>query len=117
MKRSTTYYFLLLLCLSGFFAHCIDSGALEMRRGVRIILEGKPLPLCTQLAIDYHWWPWVFVPLCILGAIGSLTWKTNDRVFIHALLCLLLVELSTMFIMVMSLFMPWLLLHGYFGSP
>jgi len=112
MKKTLTFYFLFLACLSGFFAHSMKVAAGLLRRGMWVILEGKPLPQFTDFALDYHWWPWAFVLIYSLCAIGSLVHKSWERFFIHVLVCLLLVEIWMMFMEVSALVLPWITLAG-----
>lgn len=81
MKKTLTFYFLFLAGLSGFFAHSMKVAASLLRRGMWVILEGKPLPQFTDFALDYHWWPWAFVLIYIICAIGSLVHKSWESFF------------------------------------
>jgi hypothetical protein len=78
MRKSGTFYFLV-FCFSGFFARSMEGAAHVLRRGMQVILEGKPLPQFSDLALDYHWWPWAFVLIYIVCAIGSLTYKSWEK--------------------------------------
>ena len=112
MNKSLTFYFLVLACLSGFFAHSMKVAAHLLRRGMQVILEGKPLPQFSDFALDYYWWPWAFILFYILCAIGSLTHKTWERHLIHVLVCLLIAELWMMFLQVIALVLPWITCSG-----
>ena len=83
-----------------------------LRRGMWVILEGKPLPQFTDFALDYHWWPWAFVLIYSLCAIGFLTHKSWERYLFHVFVFLLLIELWLMFMEVTALVLPWITLAG-----
>jgi hypothetical protein len=110
MKKATTYYFLLLLCLNAFFAWYLTFAAGELGKAMHCALGGAPLPLLTQRFMEYHWWPWVAVVVALIGAITSVTGRVSDRILSHALVCFLILELWVMFTVAVALALPWVTL-------
>jgi len=117
MKRLTTYYFLLLGGLNVFLVKLLPSAATlyEVVIGNKV-LEGQELPWWTEQVLQYSWWPWVGVVICVVGIVLSLLGKLKDNVLKNLLVILLFVELWVMFLSVVAFHLPlvgsWSVMRG-----
>ena len=106
MKRLTTYYFLLLVFLNVLFALYLLATTASCENSINEFLGGSALPLWTELAIRYSWWPWVGVVICIVGTMLSLWGRPKDSILRNLLIVFLIVELWVMFNAVMAFTIP-----------
>jgi len=107
MKRLTTCYFLLLGGLNVLFVRFLPRAATlyEVVVGNKI-LEGLELPWWTEQVLQYSWWPWVGVAICVAGAVLSLLGNPKDNVLKNLLVILLIIELGVMFVSVVAFHLP-----------
>jgi len=100
------FCFLLIAGVNVFFALCLL--AVADKRGYMLNENfGTALPLLSKWSIQYSWWPWVGVAVCVVGAILSLLRKPKDNMLWHLLTVILIVELVALFLTVMAFVLPW----------
>jgi len=101
MKRLTTYYFLLLGCLSVFFALYLPLVATSFEDFVSRFGSG------IKWGYPFPWWPWVGVVVCAVGTVLSLWGIPKDNVLRHLLVITLFVELGAMSLTVAAFIVLW----------
>ncbi len=104
MKRSATYYFILLGALNLLLLLVMKEQAKLMPRIFDALLEGMPLPIITEWVPSVWWWPGVFACVSFVMAILSLISRRWQRTLHHLLITLLFIQCI----------FSWLTLTGYF---
>jgi len=104
MKRTATYYFLLLGTLNLLLLMVMKQQAEWMPRVYNAIWECKPLPIMTEWLPSVWWWPGVLAFISfslVMISLISDRWKATLR---HVLILLIFIQ---------SIF-SWIALTGYF---
>ena len=96
MKRTMTYYFLLLECLNVLFVLWLSPMVGKYGYDIKETF-GAALPLATKWVIQYPWWPWGGAAICAVGVVLSLWGILKDNVLRYLLVIILFVEIGLMF--------------------
>ncbi|NCB27889.1 MAG: hypothetical protein EOM62_20910 [Bacteroidia bacterium] len=97
MKKSATYYFLLITCANAWLMWFFPQFTRLMMRQWEIDLQGQPLPSFTSLLVRFPLWPVVFLVVSSIGLATAIILKNRNKELLHAVIALLLAESFTLF--------------------
>jgi len=100
------FCFLLLGCLNVLLALLLSVSTARYEFDLNDALKGEALPLLTKWVIQYSWWTWVGVTICVIGAILSLCGKLKGNMRWNLLIVILIVDLVVMFLTVVAFTIP-----------
>ncbi len=108
MTKASTYYFAVLAVLNALVACVTPRLDGLMVRVYREALEGKCLPVLTNLVVGWPWWPHVCCFLCLAGCAVSISTKVRSSALSHAIILALAVEFVWAFLLMLGYILPFL---------
>ena len=83
MRKSSTYYFIVLAFLNLLFGYGLMKWTKELVQSYSILFGEAQLPPLTEMLIKMSGWPYLFVMLASIGTIISITTKIKSSTLNH----------------------------------
>lgn len=110
MKRISKYYPVVLAILNLLLAQGTRFLAAAMRSTYDGVYEPnqKAFAHLTMWAIQGHWWPYIAATVCVVVVISAFIRDLSETAILRALVILLLLEVSVLFMTVVAFVLPFI---------